>query len=105
MKKKPVGIFEKISCIIHNLVLLALAEDITELLEGRTSELVLDPKVGGEESVGVDDGNEGGLEGVLKGLGGTGRGCVGVIDTSELKQTLDGGRGNKASTTGSRNEL
>ena len=87
------------------LVLLALAQDITELLQRAPHELGLLPEVGGEEAVGVDDGNEGGLEGVLEGLGGAGRGGVGVLDISKVEQTLDVGGGNKASTTGSGNEL
>jgi len=48
---------------------------------------------------------EGGLEGVLEGLGRTGGLGVGVLDTGKLKQTLDGGRGDKAGTTGSGNKL
>jgi hypothetical protein len=84
-----------------NLVLLALAQDITELLQRAADELSLRPEVGGEETVGVDDSDEGGLEGVLKGLGGAGRGGVGVLDTSELEETLDGGGGDKAGTAGS----
>lgn len=88
-----------------NLVLLALAQDITELLQRAADELSLLPQVGGEEAVGVDDGDEGGLEGVLEGLGGAGRGGVGVLDTSELEETLDGGGGDKAGTAGSGNEL
>jgi hypothetical protein len=93
------------SIIPNNLVLLALAEDITELLQRAADELSLLPEVGGEEAVGVDNGNEGGLEGVLEGLGGTGRGGVGILDTGELEQTLDGGGGDKAGTAGSGNEL
>lgn len=93
------------SIIPNNLVLLALAEDITELLQRAADELSLLPEVGGEEAVGVDDGNEGGLEGVLEGLGGTGRGGVGILDTGELEQTLDSGGGDKAGTAGSGNEL
>lgn len=88
-----------------NLVLLALAQDITELLQRAADELSLLPQVGGEEAVGVDDSDEGGLERVLEGLGGAGRGGVGVLDTSELEQTLDSGGGNKAGTAGSGNEL
>lgn len=91
--------------IPNSLVLLALTQDITELLKGRADELGVLPEVGGEETVGVDDGNEGSLEGVLEGLGGTGRGGVGILDTSELEQTLDSGGGNKASTTGSGDKL
>jgi hypothetical protein len=96
------------SCIVANrtpLVLLALAEDITELLERGADELSVLPQVGGEETVGVDDGNEGGLEGVLEGLGGAGGGGVGILDTSELEETLDGGGGDKAGTTGGGDEL
>lgn len=88
-----------------NLVLLALAQDITELLQRAADELSLLPEVGGEEAVGVDDSDEGGLEGVLEGLGGAGRGGVGVLDTSELEQTLDSGGSNKAGTARSGNEL
>jgi hypothetical protein len=88
-----------------NLVLLALAQDITELLQRAADELSLLPEVGGEEAVGVDDGDEGSLEGVLEGLGGAGRGGVGVLDTSELEETLDGGGGNEAGTAGSGDEL
>jgi len=73
-----------------NLVLLALAQDITELLQRAADELSLLPEVGGEEAVGVDNSDEGGLEGVLEGLGGAGRGCVDVIDTGKLEKTLDG---------------
>lgn len=88
-----------------NLVALALAEDVRVLIERGADELVLLPQVGGEEAVGVGDGREGGLEGVLKGLGATGRGRVGVVDTSELQQTLDGGGGDNAGTAGSGDEL
>lgn len=89
----------------QNLILLALAQDITELLQRAPDELGLLPEVGGEEAVGVDDRDEGGLEGVLEGLGGTGRGGVGVLDTGKLEKTLDSGGGNEASTAGSGNEL
>ena len=88
-----------------NLVLLALAQDITELLQRAADELSLLPQVGGKEAVGVDDGDEGGLEGVLEGLGGAGRGGVGVLDTSELEETLDGGGSDKAGTAGGGDEL
>lgn len=89
----------------EHLVLLGLAEDVSKLLQRAPGELGLGPQVGGEEAVDVDDGLEGGLEGVLEGLGGTGRLGVGVVDTGKLKQTLDGGGGNKASTTGSGDKL
>jgi len=90
--------------VARRLVALALAEDIGVLVERRADELGLLPEVGGEETVGVGDGNEGGLEGVLEGLGGTGRGGVGVLDTSKLQQTLDGGGGNETDTAGSGNK-
>lgn len=81
-----------------------MAESVGELLKRALDELGLLPQVGGEETVGVGDGNEGGLEGVLKGLGGTSRGSVGILNTSELEETLDSGGGNEASTAGSGNE-
>ena len=87
------------------LVLLALAQDITELLQRAADKLSLLPEVGGEEAVGVDDGKEGSLEGVLEGLGGTGRAGVGVLDTGKLEQTLDSGGGNETGTTGSGDKL
>ena len=67
-----------------HLVALALAKHIAVLLERAASELGLVPQAGSEEAVGVGDGDEGGLEGVLEGLGGTGRGGVEVLDTAEL---------------------
>jgi hypothetical protein len=78
-----------------------LAQNVAELLQRAGGELGLLPQVGSEETVGVDDGEEGSLEGVLEGLGGTGRGSVGVLDTGELEETLDGGGGNEAGTAGS----
>ena len=90
---------------VKNLVALALAEDIGVLVERAADELGLLPQVGGEETVGVGNGDEGGLEGVLKGLGGTGRGRVGVADTSKLQQTLDSGGGNETGTAGGGNKL
>jgi len=88
----------------HPLVPLTLAEDVAVLLKRGWCELLLRPQVGGEETVGVCDGDEGSLQGVLKGLGGTGRGSVDVGNTSQLQETLDGGRCDKAGTTGSGNE-
>lgn len=67
------------------LVALALAEDVGVLLERGAGELGLLPEVGGEEAVGVGDGDEGGLEGVLEGLGAAGGGGVGVVHTSKLQ--------------------
>lgn len=78
---------------------------VSVLLQGTPDELRLLPEVGSEEGVGVGHGSEGGLEGVLEGLGGAGGRGVGVLDTSELEEALDGGRGNETSTTGRGDEL
>ena len=86
------------------LVPLALAKDVAVLLERRGGELVILPQVGCEETVGVCDGDESSLQGVLEGLGGTGRGSVNVGDTSQLQETLDGRRSDETGTTGSGNE-
>jgi len=95
------------STLIQHLVgiTLAIAEGIRELLERRSDELGLLPEVGGKEAVGVGDSGEGGLEGVLEGLGRAGRGGVGILDTGELEQTLDGGRGDKGGTAGGGDKL
>jgi hypothetical protein len=90
---------------MKHLVALALAENIGVLLEWGADELGLLPQVGGEETVGVGDGNEGGFEGVLEGLGRTGGGGVDVGDTSQLQQTLDGWGGDEAGTARSWDEL
>lgn len=71
------------------LVALALTEHIRVLLKRGAAELGLAPEVRSEEAVGVGDGGEGGLEGVLEGLGAAGRRRVGIVDTSKLEQTLD----------------
>lgn len=73
------------------LVLLALAQNIPVLFQRAADQLGLLPEVGSQESVGVDDGLEGGLEGVLERLGRAGGGGIGVLDTGELEETLDGG--------------
>lgn len=86
------------------LVLLALAKDVAVLLERRPCESSLAPQVGGKESVCVGDGNEGGLQCVLKSLGGTSGRGVSILDTSQLQETLDSGRGNETGTAGGGNE-
>ena len=90
---------------LNNLITLPLAQNIRILVQRTPSELVLGPQVRREETVRVDDSGEGGLEGVLEGLGGAGRRGIGVLDTGQLEETLDGGRGDEAGTTGGRNEL
>jgi len=87
------------------LVALALAQNVAVLLQRTPGELGLLPQVGGEEAVGVADGREGRLEGVLEGLGRSGRGGVDIGDTGQLTQTLDGWGGDKASTTWGWNKL
>lgn len=96
---------ETSSHLRNRLVPLSLAQNVAELIERAPDELGLGPQVRGEETVGVTDGHEGGLESVLEGLGRTGRGSVGVLDTGKLEQTLDSGGGNEASTTGGRDKL
>lgn len=86
-------------------VTLAVTERVGELLERRANKLRLLPQVGGKEAVGVGNGGKGSLEGVLEGLGGAGRGSVGILDTGELEETLDGGGSNDGGTTGSGDKL
>ena len=66
------------------LVPLPLPQGVGVLVQRAPDELRLLPQVGRQEAVGVGDGGEGGLQGVLEGLGRTGRGRVGVLDTGEL---------------------
>lgn len=66
------------------LVPLTLPQGVGVLVQRAPDELRLLPQVGRQEAVGVGDGGEGGLQGVLEGLGRTGRGRVGVLDTGEL---------------------
>lgn len=87
------------------LVLLALAESVGVLLQGAADQLGLLPQVRRQEAVGVGDGSEGSLQGVLEGLGRAGRRGVGILNTSELEETLDGGRGDDLGTTGGGDEL
>lgn len=86
-------------------ITLAVPQGIRILLQRAPDELGLLPQVGGEEAVGVGDGRESGLEGVLEGLGRAGRRGVGVLDTSKLEETLDSGGGDERGTAGSGNEL
>ena len=87
------------------LVTLALTQHIAVLLQRGADELRLLPQVRRKEAVGVRDGDEGGLECVLEGLGRPGRGCVDVADTSELEQALHGWRGDETGTAWSWDEL
>lgn len=80
------------------LVTLALTENIAELLEWGADELGLLPEIWGEVTVGVANSDEGGLEGVLNGLGGSRGGGVDILNTSELEKALDGWGGDKTGT-------
>lgn len=96
-------------CIIilqrrKRLVTLALTENISELLEWRADELSLLPEIWGEVTVGVADSDEGGLEGVLDGLRGSGGGGVDILNTGELEKTLDSWGGDETGTTWSWDE-
>lgn len=54
---------------VNRLVALLGAQSVGKLLQRAPDELGLLPQVGGEEAVGVRDGGESSLEGVLEGLG------------------------------------
>lgn len=83
-----------------HLVALVVAESVGKLLQGAADQASLLPQVGGQEAVGVGDGSEGSLQGVLQSLGRAGRRGVDVLNTSKLKETLDGGGGDQGGTTG-----
>ena len=87
------------------LVPLLPSEVVRKLLQWATDKLGLLPEVGGQEGVGVRDGREGSLQSVFEGLSGTRRLSVGVLNTSKLHETLDGGGSDKASATRSRDQL
>ena len=89
----------------HHLVTLSSPESIRELLQRTSDELGLLPQVGSQVSVCVSDSDEGSFQGILEGFGGTGGGCVNIVDTSELEETLDGRGGDETSTSGSGNKL
>lgn len=82
-----------------------LVERVGEFFEGILDEFGFFLEVGGEEVVGVGDGDEGGFEGVFEGFGGIGGGGVGVFDISELEEVFDGGGGNEVGIMGSGDEL
>lgn len=62
------------------------------------------PEVRSKIAVGVADGNESGLQGVLNGTGGTSGRGESILDTGELQESLDGGGCNDALTARSRDE-
>ena len=87
------------------LVSLTLPQHITEFLQWTSVQLVLLPQVGCQESVTVSYSDEGGFEGVFEGLGAAGGGGVCVLHSGELEETLDGGGGDEAGTTGCWDQL
>ena len=87
------------------LVPLTLPQGVGVLVQRAPDELRLLPQVGRQESVGVGDGGEGGLQGVLERLGRAGGRCVGILDTSELQETLDGRGGDEGGTAGRGDKL
>jgi hypothetical protein len=96
---------ERISPLDNRLISLSLSENITELLQWRSDELGLLPKIWGQVTVSVADSDESGLESVLKGLGGTGGGSVDIINTSKLEKTLDSWGSDETSTAWSWDKL
>jgi hypothetical protein len=68
----------------RHLVSLSLAQNISELIKRRADKRGLLPQIRGQVTVSVANSDEGGLEGVLEGLGGaSGRG-VDILNTSKL---------------------
>lgn len=86
-------------------VLLPLPQHISVLFERTPDELGLLPQVWRQEPVGIADRYKGSLESVLEGLGGARGRSVDVGHTSKLEQALHGGRRDKPSASGGRNEL
>src|SRR4051812_10286534 len=79
--------------VTSSLILLAFPQSVRVLLKRTTDKLRLLPQVGGQEAVAIRDSGEGSLEGILKGLCRARGGGIGVLNTSKLEETLDGGRG------------
>lgn len=88
-----------------HLVSLVRPQGIRKLLQRAPDELRLLPQVGRQESVGVGNSGEGGLQGVLERLGRASGRCVGVLDTSELEETLDSWGGDERGTAGRGDKL
>lgn len=88
-----------------HLVSLLRPQGVRKLLQRAPDELRLLPQVGRQESIGVRDSGEGGLQGVLERLRRASRRCVGVFDTGELEETLDSWGGDERGTAGGRDKL
>ena len=74
------------------------------LLERKRQQGVVSPEFGAEVSVGVTKGKENGLDEVTHGTCVTSTGGIAIGDTGHGHQFFSGGRGNKPSTTGGRNQ-
>mmetsp|Transcript_18641 Transcript_18641/g.52411 ORF Transcript_18641/g.52411 Transcript_18641/m.52411 type:complete len:255 (-) Transcript_18641:257-1021(-) len=91
----------------HNLVgLLGLAvhglgQEVGEFLQWRLGVLGLAPQVRGQETIGLGQSKEGGLDEVAQGLAGAGRGGVAVLNTSHLQHLLGHTGSYDTSTSGS----
>lgn len=73
-------------------------------LEVISGERAIKPEIGCEVTIGLGQGEEGGLDEVTEGLGVTNRGCVDILDTGELQELLGHAGGDNAGTTRSGDE-
>ena len=74
------------------------------LLEGGLSEVGVLPEVGGEEGVGLPEGEEHGLDEVTGGPGVAARGGVAVLDSGEGEDLFSDGGGDEAGSAGGGDE-
>ena len=82
-------------------LLLFVSELLRVLLERGNGERAVKPKVRGQVTVSPGDGLEGSLDEVTQSPGGSRRGGVDILNTSELQQFLGDTGSNKTGTTGS----
>ena len=85
-------------------LLLVVGKILRESLEGRDGERAVKPEVRGQITIGLGDGLEGSLDEVTQSTGGTARGGVDILNTSELQQLLGDTGSNKTGTTRSRDK-
>jgi len=104
-KSVHVFLLQKGGCLLGELFdfflgSLVKGEDVSEFLEWSLGEAALLPEIGGEVSVGVLNGEEGGLHEVTHRLGASLGLGVDVIDTGELEDLLGHTGSNDSRTTG-----